>query len=69
MTRRQFDKDPREAKTLGEAGDNGDGTYNGLRALAWLSEVLRPGAGLALPEVEKIAREVQAKRKGGAPNG
>jgi hypothetical protein len=67
MSRRDYgDADPREAKTLGEAADNGDGTFDGLRALSWLSSVLG-GKGLPLSEVEKIAQEVKAKRtaKGG----
>jgi hypothetical protein len=47
--------DPRKAKTLGEACDNGDGTYNGLKLLSWLSEVLHPGKGVPLAEVQEIA--------------
>lgn len=54
--------DPRNAKTLEEASANGDGTYNALRALSWLSEVLRPGKGLPVEEVGKIAEQVKAKR-------
>lgn len=53
--------DPRKAATLGEACDNGDGTYDGLRALSWLSEVLNPGRGLPVAEVQKIADEVKAR--------
>lgn len=56
--------DPRKAETLGEACDNGDGTYSGLAALSWLSEVLNPGKGFPVSEVEKIAAEVKAKREG-----
>ena len=55
--------DPRKAKTLGEASANSDGTYNGLRALSWLSHVLTGGKGVPLEEVEKIAAEVVADRK------
>lgn len=47
--------DPRDAKTLGEACDNGDGTYNGLRALSWLS-------GVPLEDVKRIADEALRKR-------
>lgn len=54
--------DLRKAKTLGEASDNGDGTFNGLAALSWLSEVLNPGKGLPVEEVQKIADEVRAKK-------
>lgn len=54
--------DPRKAKTLGEASANGDGTYNGARALAWLSEVLSPGKGMSQEEVQKLWEEAKAKR-------
>lgn len=54
--------DPRKAKTLGEAALNPDGTYNGLRALSWLSEAVNPGKGISLEEVQKIADNVKAKR-------
>lgn len=55
--------DPRLAQTLGEAAQNPDGSYNGLRALSWLSEALNPGRGLPLSEVEGIAERVR-KEKG-----
>lgn len=55
--------DPRKAATLGEASRNPDGTFNGLKALSWLSEVLNPGKGVSLNEVRKIADDVIAKRK------
>lgn len=54
--------DPRKAKTLGEAAMNPDGTYNGLRALSWLSDVLTGGKGLSEEEVAKIAEEVKARK-------
>lgn len=54
--------DPRKAKTLGEAALNPDGSYNGLRALSWLSEVLRPGKGIPVEEVAEIAEKVKAER-------
>lgn len=54
--------DPRKAATLGEAAQNPDGTYNAIRALSWLSEVLNPGKGLPEDEVAKIAEEVKARR-------
>ena len=57
--------DPRKAKTLGEACDNGNGTFNGINLMSWLSEVLNPGKGLSAEEVRKIADDVIAKRKGG----
>lgn len=56
--------DPRKAKTLDEASVNPDGTYNGLRALSWLSDVLTGGKGLSEDEVAKIAEEVKARKLG-----
>lgn len=55
--------DPRKAKTLGEAAMNPDGTYNGLRALSWLSDVLTKGKGLSVDEVAEIADEVKRKKQ------
>lgn len=57
--------DPRKAATLGEAAMNPDGTYNALRALSWLSDVLNPGKGLPVEEVSKIAEEVIARKEHG----
>lgn len=54
--------DPRHAKTLDEASANGDGTYNGARALAWLSEALNPGKGASEAEVQKAWDAAKAKR-------
>jgi len=54
--------DPRKAKTLDEASLNPDGTYNGLRALSWLSDVLTGGNGLSEEEVFKVAEEAKAKK-------
>jgi hypothetical protein len=56
--------DPRTAKTLGEAALNADGTYNGAKALSWLSECLTPGRGLSQEEVQAIFEEVKVKRSG-----
>lgn len=57
--------DPRDAKTLGEAALNPDGqTYNGAKALSWLSEVLKPGKGLSESEVSEIWEKAKAKREG-----
>jgi hypothetical protein len=55
-------QDPRKAKTLGEAADNGDGTYDGAKALAWLSEVLSPGKGVPEEEVREMFEAAKAKR-------
>lgn len=52
--------DPRKAATLGEACANGDGTYNGYRAVAWLSEVLNPGRGMS---EEDVRRAYEKRRK------
>ena len=54
--------DPRKAKNLDEACSNGNGTYNGIRMLSWLSEVMRPGKGLSEEDVRQIVEEVKAKR-------
>lgn len=56
--------DPRKAKTLGDAALNPDGTYNGLRALSWLSEAINPGKGFSVEEVSKIADRVKAAKRG-----
>lgn len=54
--------DPRKAATVREASLNPDGTtYNGAKALSWLSEALNPGKGL--PEEEIAAMFEEAKRK------
>lgn len=57
--------DPRKARTLGEAAQNADGTWNGLRALSWLSEALRPGKGIPVEEVAEIAEKVKKERVSG----
>lgn len=54
--------DPRKAKTLGEAAQNADGTFNGARALSWLSEVLNPGRGASEEEVQAVYDRVHAKK-------
>ena len=51
--------DPRKAKTLDEAARNGDGSYNGVRVLSWLSEVLFPGNGMDEAEVLQLVEEVK----------
>lgn len=55
--------DPRKAKTLGEACANGDGTYNGIKLMSWLSEACFPGKGLSESEVKKIADDVIEKKR------
>lgn len=57
--------DPRKAETLDDAAKNPDGTYNGARALSWMSEALHPGAGISEDEVRRIAEKVQEFKQGG----
>lgn len=48
------------AHTLEEAAGNGDGTYDGAKALAWLSQVLAGDRGLTEAEIREafdVARE------------
>jgi tRNA U34 2-thiouridine synthase MnmA/TrmU len=52
----------RKAQSLEQASRNPDGSYNGARALAWLSGVLFPGNGLSEEDVRQIAKEVQEQR-------
>lgn len=55
--------DPRDAGTLRDAALNPDGkTYNGARALSWLSKALDPaGKGLSVEEVEKEFAKAKAE--------
>lgn len=55
--------DPRKAKSLGEAALNPDGSWNGVRALSWLSEALHPGAGISEDEVRQIAEDVKNNQR------
>ncbi len=55
--------DPRKAQTLGEASQNPDGSYNGYRALSWLSEAAFPGKGIPVEDVENIGRDIMAGRQ------
>ena len=54
--------DPRKANTLDEAARNPNGTYNGAKALAWLSEVLHPGLGLSESEIKQMWEDEKKKR-------
>jgi hypothetical protein len=54
--------DPRQAQTLDEASRNPDGTYNGARAISWLSAVLTGGKGMSEQEVRAIWDRERAKR-------
>lgn len=56
--------DPRQAKTMGEAARNQDGTYNGFRALSWMSAALsKSGKGLSEEEVKAMFAEAVARKK------
>lgn len=57
--------DPRYAPDIATAARNPDGTWNGVRALAWMSEALNPGHGLSEAEVAKIAQQtiMEARKK------
>ncbi len=51
--------DPRKAKALDEVSLNEDGSYNGVKALSWLSEVLFPSNGMDEAEVLQLVDEVK----------
>jgi hypothetical protein len=55
--------DPRDAETLDEASRNPDGTYNGARAISWLSNVLTGGKGMSEEEVRAIWERETARRR------
>lgn len=55
--------DPRKAKSLEDAALNPNGTFNGIRALSWLSGALYPGGGLSEDEVRQIADEVKTNHQ------
>lgn len=61
VEKRKFKSDPRKAKTLGEACDNGDGTYNGFRLLSWLSTL--HGPGVSEDEVKRLWEETKQRKK------
>ena len=57
--------DPRKAKTLGEAAQNADGSFNLFKALSWLSEATAPGKGIPEEEVRRMAADILEKKKQG----
>lgn len=57
--------DPRKANTLDEAAKNPDGTYNGAKAFAWITDVLTGGKGLSEAEVTEIWNKEKAARAAG----
>lgn len=58
---------PRKAQTLDEAARNPDGTYDGARALSWLSNVLTGGKGIPEAEVRAMFEDAKAARDRQAP--
>lgn len=54
--------DPRNANTLDEAARNPDGTYDGARALSWLSDVLTGGKGVPEGEIRQMFADAKAGR-------
>ena len=69
-----------KAPTLDDAAKNPDGTYNGAKALSWMSEALHPGNGVPVAEVQgmwdglkaekmsegKVTTELEGQPHGGA---
>ena len=61
--------DPREAPDLDAAARNPDGTYNGAKALSWLSRVVgrtlhgSDCKGLSEAEVTRIWEEARARKR------
>jgi hypothetical protein len=49
-------------KTLGEAAQNPDGTYNGVAALRWLAEALS-GTSISEAEGQELLRKAQEKAR------
>lgn len=56
-------EDPRYAPDLRAAAQNADGSYSLPRAMAWLSEAMNPGQGVAEAEVRVLIEQAQARRK------
>jgi hypothetical protein len=54
--------DPRKADTLDEASRNEDGTYDGARALSWLSGMLTGGKGMTEAEVRQMFADANAQK-------
>lgn len=56
--------DPRKADNLRDAALNPDGeTWNGAKALSWLSEVLNPGKGLPEEEVARMFDDAKQRKE------
>lgn len=52
---------PPHPHTLDEASRNPDGTYNGIKVLKWLADVLTPKHGLTEEDIEQIRYRVLKK--------
>lgn len=55
----------RRPETLGEAAQNPDGTYDGAKALAWISSIIADtlgGKGLSEDEIKRMWAAELAKR-------
>ena len=59
--------DPRSAPSLEEAAKNPDGTWNGARALSWLSEALNPGKGRPVEDIEAVWKELYERGRKDGP--
>jgi hypothetical protein len=55
--------DTRTVTTLGEAAKNADGTYDGAKALAWLTEAINPGHGIPAKEIRQQFDALIAKKR------
>lgn len=55
--------EPHEAKTLGEACANGDGTYNGLRMMQFLFSAVTGGKEISEQEVQDMWEQAKSRRR------
>ena len=55
--------EPHEAKTLGEACANGDGTYNGIKLMQFLFSATTGGKTIEESEIRKMWEDAKAKRQ------
>ena len=55
--------DPRDAPDLDQASRNPDGTYDGAKALSWLSNVLTSRQGLTVDEIREAWEDAKARHQ------
>lgn len=55
--------EPHEARTLGEACQNEDGTYNGVRLMQWLFSAMTGGKIIHEDEVRAAWEAAKRKRE------